>query len=254
MIFLTASGDEFSVVTGLAGFLTNPESLGKVTEAAKSIIKSLGEGIINFAKLLLEAAVTCMTSLAEAFTSFDWSGTGRKIVDGIKNGITQAWNSLKEWVSGLMGDLMSVGGDIVGGIKDGISNAWDGLKNLVTGKSESIEDTARSALDMHSPSRVMARVGADAVDGIIVGWQRRMEVLERMASEDSYALSAYGVGVTPYEESTAHAAAAVARDFAPTESSGGTYTINLQIDGQTIATAVFDPLRAEAKRRGETIA
>lgn len=243
-----------SVVTGLAGFLTNPESLGKVTEAAESIIKSLGEGIINFAKLLLEAAVTCMTSLAEAFTSFDWSGTGRKIVDGIKNGITQAWSSLKEWVSGLMGDLMSIGGDIVGGIKDGISNAWDGLKNMVTGKSESIEDTARSALDMHSPSRVMARVGADAVDGIIVGWQRRMEVLERMVSEDSYALSAYGVGVTPYEESTAHAAAAVARDFAPTESSGGTYTINLQIDGQTIATAVFDPLRAEAKRRGETIA
>lgn len=243
-----------SVVTGLAGFLTNPESRGKVTEAAKSIIKSLGEGIVNFAKLLLEAAVTCMTSLSEAFTSFDWSGTGRKIVDGIKNGITQAWSSLQEWVSGLMGDLMSIGGDIVGGIKDGISNAWNGVKNLVTGKSESIEDTARSALDMHSPSRVMARVGSDAVDGIIVGWRRQMAVLERMVSEDSYALSAYGIGVTPYEGSTAHAAAAVARDFAPTESSGGTYTINLQLDGQTIATAVFDPLRAEAKRRGETIA
>lgn len=254
-VLLTAA---VGILTGFAGYITDPSNLSKMAQSALQIIKTLATGIINAISLLIEAAANCLSALAKAFVSFDWSGTGHKIVEGIKNGITKAWSALKEWMSGLIGDLMSVGGDVVNGVKEGISNAWNSVKSLVRGKSESIEDTARDALDTHSPSRVMMRVGRDVVDGLIVGWNDRMKLLQQMVNDDAHAL---GVGMygsdfarTPYEGSTAYAAAAVARDFAPEATSGGTYTINIQLDGQTIASAVFDPLRAEAKRRGEALA
>lgn len=254
-VLLTAA---VGILTGFAGYITDPSNLSKMAQSALQIIKTLATGIINAISLLIEAAANCLSALANAFVSFDWSGTGHKIVEGIKNGITNAWSALKEWMSGLIGDLVSVGGDVVNGVKEGISNAWNSVKSLVRGKSESIEDTARDALDTHSPSRVMMRVGRDVVDGLIVGWNDRMKLLQQLVNDDAHAL---GVGMygsdfarTPYEGSTAYAAAAVARDFAPEAAVGGTYTINIQLDGQTIASAVFDPLRAEAKRRGEALA
>lgn len=230
----------------------------RLSQTAWDIIVGLCKGILSATGKLVETAFNAMLSFAQALIDFDWKGTGIKIVDGIKSGISSAWEGLKKWFSDLIGDLVGIGTGVVDGVKNGISNAWNGLKSLVRGKSESIEDTARDALDTHSPSRVMMRVGRDVVDGLIVGWNDRMKLLQRLVNDDAHAL---GVGMygsdfarTPYEGSTAYAAAAVARDFAPEATSGGTYTINIQLDGQTIASAVFDPLRAEAKRRGEALA
>lgn len=252
------AGAALDIIVGLVSMITDTKNLARFGEAALQILYKLADGLTAAVYRLAEPVRNLMQSLADFFTSFDWQGTGQKIIDKVKSGIAAAWEGLKNWFSGLIGDLVNLGSNVVEGVKDGISKAWNGLKSLVRGKSESIEDTARDALDTHSPSRVMMRVGRDVVDGLIVGWNDRMAMLQRIVNDDAHAL---GVGMygsdfarTPYEGSTAYAAAAVARDFAPEATSGGTYTINIQLDGQTIASAVFDPLRAEAKRRGEALA
>lgn len=247
------AGAALDIIVGLVSMITDTKNLARFGEAALQILYKLADGLTAAVYRLAEPARNLMQSLADFFTSFDWAGTGQKIIDKVKSGIAAAWEGLKNWFSGLIGDLVNLGSNVVEGVKDGISNAWNGLKNLVRGKSESIEDTARDALETHSPSRVMMRVGHDVVDGLIVGWRDRMDLLRSMVAADTLSVGVTAQSYLPYERSSAYAANAIARDFAPVQV-GGEYTINIQLDGDTIAKAVFDPLRAESRRRGEVLA
>lgn len=247
------AGAALDIIIGLVSMITDTKNLARFGEAALQILYKLADGLTAAVYRLAEPVRNLMQSLADFFTSFDWTGTGQKIIDKVKSGIAAAWEGLKNWFSGLIGDLVNLGSNVVEGLKDGISNAWNGLKSLVRGKSESIEDTARDALDTHSPSRVMMRVGHDVVDGLIVGWRDRMDLLRSMVAADTLSVGVTAQTYLPFERSSAYAANAIARDFAP-EQVGGEYTINIQLDGETIATAIFDPLRAEARRRGEALA
>lgn len=247
------AGAALDIIIGLVSMITDTKNLARFGEAALQILYKLADGLTAAVYRLAEPVRNLMQSLADYFTSFDWTGTGQKIIDKVKSGIAAAWEGLKNWFSGLIGDLVNLGSNVVEGLKDGISNAWNGLKSLVRGKSESIEDTARDALDTHSPSRVMMRVGHDVVDGLIVGWRDRMDLLRSMVASDTLSVGVTAQTYLPFERSSAYAANAITRDFAPVQT-GGEYTINIQLDGETIATAIFDPLRAEARRRGEVLA
>lgn len=247
------AGAALDIIIGLVSMITDTKNLARFGEAALQILYKLADGLTAAVYRLAEPVRNLMQSLADFFTSFDWTGTGQKIIEKVKSGISAAWEGLKNWFSGLIGDLVNLGSNVVEGVKDGISNAWNGLKSLVRGKSESIEDTARDALDTHSPSRVMMRVGHDVVDGLIVGWRDRMDLLRSMVAADTLSVGVTAQTYLPFERSSAYAANAIARDFSPVQT-GGEYTINIQLDGETIATAIFDPLRAEARRRGEALA
>lgn len=247
------AGAALDIIIGLVSMITDTKNLARFGEAALQILYKLADGLTAAVYRLAEPVRNLMQSLADFFTSFDWTGTGQKIIDKVKSGISAAWEGLKNWFSDKIGDLVNLGTNVVEGLKDGISNAWNGLKSLVRGKSESIEDTARDALDTHSPSRVMMRVGHDVVDGLIVGWRDRMDLLRSMVAADTLSVGITAQTYLPFERSSAYAANAIVRDFAP-EQVGGEYTINIQLDGDTIAKAIFDPLRAESRRRGEALA
>ncbi len=247
------AGAALDIIVGLVSMITDTKNLARFGEAALQILYKLADGLTAAVYRLAEPVRNLMQSLADFFTSFDWTGTGQKIIDKVKSGISAAWEGLKNWFSDKIGDLVNLGSNVVEGVKDGISNAWNGLKSLVRGKSESIEDTARDALDTHSPSRVMMRVGHDVVDGLIVGWRDRMDLLRSMVAADTLSVGVTAQTYLPFERSSAYAANVIARDFSPVQT-GGEYTINIQLDGETIATAIFDPLRAEARRRGEALA
>lgn len=247
------AGAALDIIVGLVSMITDTKNLARFGEAALQILYKLADGLTAAVYRLAEPVRNLMQSLADFFTSFDWTGTGQKIIDKVKSGIAAAWEGLKNWFSGLIGDLVNLGSNVIEGVKDGISNAWNGLKSLVRGKSESIEDTARDALETHSPSRVMMRVGHDVVDGLIVGWRDRMDLLRSMVAADTLSVGVTAQTYLPYERSSAYASNSIARDFAPVQV-GGEYTINIQLDGDTIAKAIFDPLRAESRRRGEVLA
>ena len=247
------AGAVIDIITGLVSMITDTKNLARFGEAALQILYKLADGLTAAVYRLAEPVRNLMQKLADFFTSFDWDGTGQRIVDMIKSGIAAAWEGLKNWFSGLIGDLVNLGANVVEGVKSGISKAWNGLTSLVRGKSESIEDTARDALETHSPSRVMMRVGHDVVDGLIAGWRDRMDMLRSMVAADTLSVGVTAQTYLPYERSSAYASNMIARDFAPAQV-GGEYTINIQLDGDTIAKAIFDPLREEARRRGESFA
>lgn len=95
-----------------------------------------------------------------------WSGIKSAASDGynaVKNGVTSAWESIKSSTASAWSNIKStiqnqgwssLGSNITSGIKSGIANGWSTLTSYVKQKATSLLTTAKSALGIHSPSRL----------------------------------------------------------------------------------------------------
>lgn len=81
-------------------------------------------------------AIGFLWEKGKALLSLDWAGIGRGVIDGLVNGI-----------------------------KDGARKVWD----AVTGVGTTIKDAFKSALDIHSPSKVFAMYGRQTAAGFNQG-------------------------------------------------------------------------------------
>lgn len=77
------------------------EIWGKVKDTFKDAVGFIGEKIHNL--------VEWTQSIPEKFKEL-----GKNIVDGLKQGISNAWNNLKEWFTSLFGDLTGIAKKILG--------------------------------------------------------------------------------------------------------------------------------------------
>lgn len=68
--------------------------------------------------------------------------------------------------------MPSIGANAVQGLIDGMQSKKEELKSVVEEIASIITDTTQSELDIHSPSRVMRRLGEYTNEGFIVGLQR----------------------------------------------------------------------------------
>lgn len=121
------------------------------------------------------------TSIKSALST-SWSGIKSAASDGynaVKNGMTSAWDSIKSSTSSAWSNIKntiqnqgwsSLGSNITSGIKTGISNGWSTLTSFVKRKAQSLLSTAKSALGIHSPSRLFRdEVGLNIGLGIAEG-------------------------------------------------------------------------------------
>lgn len=83
--------------------------------------------------------------------------------NGIKSSLSNTWNSIKSTASTTFDNIKNtiknkgwsgVGGNICDGITSGINSGWTALKNKVSEVASSLLDKAKSALGIHSPSRL----------------------------------------------------------------------------------------------------
>ena len=81
---------------------------------------------------------------------------GAWVVINIFTPIMNAIKSAFGIVGGAANKLKEVGSAIIDGIKQGINNAWAAFKNWVTDKFRSVIDAAKSVFGIHSPSKVFA--------------------------------------------------------------------------------------------------
>lgn len=94
--------------------------------------------------------------------------------NSIKSSLSSTWDNIKGNASSMFSSIKStienkgwsgIGSNICSGIANGISSGWDWLKNTVSSLASSLLDAAKSALGIHSPSRVFR----DAV-GLNIGY------------------------------------------------------------------------------------
>ena len=94
-------------------------------------------------------------------------------------------NAVINGVSGLPGEMVSVGSNIVSGVWNGICNAAGWFRDSVYNFFSNIVSNAKSALGIHSPSRVFAdEVGQWIPPGITEGIESKMpELYKKMDTE-----------------------------------------------------------------------
>ena len=156
------------------------EGIKQILTGIWEVIKGVVIGAINIVSSIITNAVNLIRSIWDAA----WSGIGRivsTIWEGIKNGISAGINTVVGFfqsmgsdiigvVRGIPDRMLSIGRDIVGGIATGIRNAASAVLDAAKGVVNALPDFVKSALGIHSPSRVMRdQVGIWIPAGIAEG-------------------------------------------------------------------------------------
>ena len=84
----SASRIVVSLITGII------QNFPRIVEVGLSLIGNIAAGIINGIPDLVTKSLTIFSKVKSAFTNLDWLSIGRNIINGIKNGISGAVNSL----------------------------------------------------------------------------------------------------------------------------------------------------------------
>ncbi len=82
----------------------------------------------------------------------------------------------------LPGQMVQIGSDIIDGLWQGITGKWESVKEGVTNLAVGIADKFKSALDIFSPSRVMYDIGVDIMQGLANGMDRMAVTVESGAT------------------------------------------------------------------------
>ena len=104
------------VILKIVDILTNPDTITRLLNAAVTIIVALAKGLIQALPQLLAKVPEIISNLVKAFGQFlqPVIDIGKNIIDGIKKGISNAWNNLISWFKGLFGDLIGIAKKILG--------------------------------------------------------------------------------------------------------------------------------------------
>lgn len=104
------------VILKIVDILTNPDAITRLLNASVTIIVALAKGLIQALPQLLAKVPEIISNLVKAFGQFlqPFVDVGKNIVEGIKKGISNAWNNLVSWFKGLFGDLIGIAKKILG--------------------------------------------------------------------------------------------------------------------------------------------
>jgi len=208
---------------------------GDVTGAVEGF-KAAWENIKEFFSNIVEIIVAPFRSLSSML-----SDEGNKGVQAIKAPFEAAW----EW-------FKSVGTNIVEGLKSGIASAWSGLTSWFEDKVGGLVDGVLGLLGIHSPSTVFAGIGENMVLGLREGWGDTFGGFESQVDRDVQRLT--DTARIGFEDSAIgkSSAAGISSMFAANEYRGGgePVKINLVLDGDVAASALYDPLQRTAFQKG----
>lgn len=145
------------------------DALPRLLEKAPVIVTNLVTAIVENVPKLLESAWEIIDTLVTGIVdNLDQIGAAAgeiigTVVLGIKDLAVDLWNT---------------GKSIVEGIWQGISDSWEWLKEKVSGFFTGIVDSVKGVLGIASPSKVFAGIGDNMAAGIGVSFDRSMDKVE----------------------------------------------------------------------------
>lgn len=168
-----------NTLTNLINWGSNMLSNGR--QAASNTINA----IVTFFSQLPGKIATWLTNTVNKVVSW-----GSQLASRGRSAASQLVNAVTSGVAGLPGKMAEVGRNIVRGVWNGISNAAGWFKSQVRSFFSGIVDGAKSALGIHSPSRVFAKeVGKWIPPGVGVGIEDSMPELEKQTDKEMEALA-----------------------------------------------------------------
>lgn len=131
-----------------------------ITGALESAAALATEAIYGAVSVIL-GAIKSALGIEEGDTL---SEIGKKVIDGIKAGLTTA-------VTAVLGALKDIGKSLWDGINTGLSEAAGAAKEAILAPFENIITWVKEFFGIHSPSTVMAEIGGYLLEGLAGGLQ-----------------------------------------------------------------------------------
>jgi phage-related protein len=145
---------------------TSADGIKSGISAAWDWIKSTTSSIWGSIKSFFTSIVPDIkNSVVNGFEGLK-TGASNKMSDA-KNAITGIWNKIIEFFNGI--DLKQIGINIIQGLIDGIGSMASAVIKKVKSIADSVGNTIRDVLGIHSPSRVMMEIGKFVGQGLALG-------------------------------------------------------------------------------------
>ncbi|MBN6186401.1 phage tail tape measure protein [Aneurinibacillus sp. BA2021] len=155
-----------SIWKGISSFVTS--AVNGMRNAVTAAWNSIRNSVINAAKSVWQAVTTQFKAMKDAVSS---------TMKEVKTTIENIWKNVVAFFKGA--NLVSVGRDIIQGLITGIMGKAGELYNKAKEIANNIETTVRKALDTHSPSRKMQKVGHDVGDGLKKGLKEKEKEVKK---------------------------------------------------------------------------
>ena len=131
--------------------------------------------------------VSYFTSLPESIWSWlvqvvsNITTWGSNMLTEAVKGAQQVFDGVINTFANLPSKMLEIGTNIVAGIKEGISSAWEGMTGWIGDLCDDFIDGVKETLDIHSPSRVMMKLGVYTGEGFGLGIKSTIGQISRQA-------------------------------------------------------------------------
>ena len=215
-------------------------------EKAQEVGTEVIDTIVNFFKELPNNIWTWLTETISKIGEFI-SSMGSTIETEVPNIV----NSFVEFFEELPEKILEIGKNIVDGLWEGIQNAWSDLTSKVGGLFTDLVNGVKDGLGIHSPSKVFAAIGKNMALGLESGWGNQYNSIEKSIADtldfDTKRIEFANSGI-------GRASSAVINNINTNKNTDGSYTFNLIFpDGSKFASYAFKPLAEYAKANGTPI-
>ena len=162
----------------LTALFDNADLTSQGTNLAQTFVDGFRSGMSGAGSTISTAISNVTSSLTSSESSFETSGNDHagKFASGIQNGISSVVTAVGDMVSSAVGalgdkyqDFYSAGSNLAIGFANGISNSAYAARTAASAMANAAKTAAEQALDEHSPSKVMMRIGEYAGEGFVNG-------------------------------------------------------------------------------------
>lgn len=184
-----------TIIRAIVDGLTNPETLTQLLMAAIELFLALVQAIPVIVDALIEALPIIIDNILKVLTNPQFIramiDAGIQLLKAVISGIvgmtgsviSAAWEIIKS-IAGVLspGNLINIGKDVVKGLWDGIKDMGGWLKDkIVDFVKDKIPGPIKSALGIHSPSKVAAALGMEVPAGLAQGIYKGTAQVEKAA-------------------------------------------------------------------------
>lgn len=226
------------------------EAFAIALEAVIDWVAKAGESIKTFfTQTIPEAASNISTSLGDKIDEI-----AKFFKEDIPNAISDAVNGIRDRIS----DFIQAGRDLMSGFVQGIKDKISDAVSAVKEAAGNVIDGIKNVLGIHSPSRVFAQIGQNMILGLEQGFSSEFKSAEKsmLGKFDSLVGGMNGTAKINFADSgIGRASAGTVNGIMAASSArdGGNYSINLVVDGKTLANVVYDPLNKISRQKGDGV-
>ena len=257
-------GDGFGDEMGGVGddMLTATKTAGDA--AGLAAIDAVKDGILDHLSLLTGSVMRLVTHIGETISqnSAVLKSSGFDIVRSLASGIEESQEGtilekiriliqrIKETFDSFKQGFINIGQMIMEGIGSGITSRSRWLNNLVSSYILEMKRRVEAMLQINSPSRVFAEIGGYMAEGMGVGFEKAMSgVKTQIERSIPTELDVKGGMATDMVNGLVGGLSSALGGGLSKQK----ITLQVNLDGKTIAQTIFDPLKDVSKQRGVTL-